>query len=193
MFSSRNIHFAILGIILGATSGYIFAFYQVQSTMPPPNINNAGSGMPADHPAVNTEQMLTLFKEALNKNPNDTGLMTRYGNFLFDRNRFGEAVEWYEKVLALEPNNTTVRTDMGTALWNMGEKDRAMAEYQKSLQTDPNHMLTLANLFMVQMEGQHDIQIATDLLTKMERIDPSYPPLPQLRKRLEELKAKAPQ
>ena len=34
MFSSRNIHFAILGIILGATTGYIFAFYQVQSSMP---------------------------------------------------------------------------------------------------------------------------------------------------------------
>jgi len=51
MFSSRNIHFAILGVILGATSGYILAFYQVQASMPPAS-RSANSNVPNGHPDV---------------------------------------------------------------------------------------------------------------------------------------------
>src|SRR6185503_19480430 len=101
MLSSRNIHFAILGIILGATSGYIFAFYQVQSSMP----RTAPPAQTGQHPDVTNDQLLAMFKQALEKNPNDTTLMTRYANFLFDLGKFNEAVEWFEKVLAVQPNN----------------------------------------------------------------------------------------
>ena len=63
MLTARNIHFALLGIILGATSGYIFAFYQVQSSMPRalPSAQNTPQG----HPEVNNDQLLAMFKEAL--------------------------------------------------------------------------------------------------------------------------------
>src|SRR5262245_52241504 len=106
MLSSRNIHFAILGIIVGAASGYIFAFYQVQTSMPrsTPVSQQSGSGVPQGHPNVSNDQLLAMFKEALAKNPNDTMLMTRYANFLFDLGKFNESVEWFEKVLAIEPN-----------------------------------------------------------------------------------------
>src|ERR1700722_13720839 len=104
MFSSRNIHFAILGIILGATSGYIFAFYQVQSSMP----RVVPSVQAQNHPDVNNEQLLTMFKEALAKNPNDPTLMTKYANFLFDMGKFAEAVAWFEKVLVIQPDNLDV-------------------------------------------------------------------------------------
>lgn len=192
MLSSKNIHFAILGIILGATSGYIFAFYQVQSSMPRPTIS-AGSnpGMPQGHPDVNNEQMLALFKEALEKNPKDPELMTRYANFLFDLERYQESVDFYQKVLAIQPDNINVRTDMGTALWNLGQRDKAMAEYEKSLAADPKHILTLHNLFVVQVEGNRDFTAAADILKKMEEIDPKYPPLAQLKKKLENDAAKA--
>lgn len=187
MFSSRNIHFAILGIILGATSGYVFAFYQVQSSMPRPTVS-ASSGMPQGHPDVSNEQMLALFKQALEKNPNDPQLMTRYANFLFDLERYPEAVDWYQKVLALQPQNIDVQTDMGTALWNLGQRDKAMAAYQSSLAADPKHILTLHNLFVVQVEGNRDYKAAAEILKKMEEIDPKYPPLAQLKKKLEEAK-----
>src|SRR5947209_3226216 len=148
MFTSRNIHFAILGIILGATSGYIFAFYQVQSAMPRPVPSAQGQ----QHPAVNDQQLLTMFKEALAKNPNDATLMTRYANFLFDMGKFSESVEWFQKVLAIQPDNLDVRTDLGTALWNAGQKDKGMAAYQENLKTNPKHMATLHNLVIVHME-----------------------------------------
>jgi Flp pilus assembly protein TadD len=187
MFSSRNIHFALLGIILGASSGYIFAFYQVQSSMPRALAPSQSSNTPQGHPNVSNDQLLTMFKEALAKNPNDPMLMTRYANFLFDLGRFSEAVEWFQKVVAMQPNNLDVRTDLGTALWNAGQKDKAMAEYQSILKTDPKHMATLHNLVIVHLE-ERDTAAAEQVLKQMEAVDPKYEGLDALRKRLAELK-----
>jgi tetratricopeptide (TPR) repeat protein len=190
MLTSRNIHFAILGIIIGAASGYVLAFYQVQASMPRSAPTAAsGSNMPQGHPDVSNDQLLTMFKEALQKNPNDTTLMTRYANFLFDMGRFNEAVEWFQKVVALQPANLDVRTDLGTALWNAGQKEKAMANYQEILKADPKHMPTLHNLAVVYMEDK-DYPKAEQTIKQMETIDPKYEGLDSLRKRLAELKGK---
>jgi tetratricopeptide (TPR) repeat protein len=185
MFTSRNIHYAILGIILGATSGYIFAFYQVQSSMP--RALPSSQNMPQGHPDVNNDQLLAMFKEALAKNPNDPMLMTRYANFLFDLGRFNESVEWFQKVLAAQPNNTDVRTDLATALWNAGQKDKGMAEYQQVLKIDPKHMATLHNIFIVRLE-ERNFPEAERVLKQMEGIDPKYEGLDSLKRRLGELR-----
>ena len=96
MLSSRNIHFAILGIILGATTGYIFAFYQVQSSMPR-EIPSRTSNAPPGHPNLSPEEVRRRVDEELAKNPNDTRVMTLYANFLFDQGKFNEAVQWFER------------------------------------------------------------------------------------------------
>ena len=189
MFSSRNIHFAILGIILGGAFGYILAFYQVQVSMGPAVSRSANSNVPNGHPKVTNEQVLAMFKEALAKNPNDTTLMTKYANFLFDLGRFNEAVEWFQKVIALEPNNLDVRTDYGTALWNAGQKDKALATYRDILKTDPNHMATLHNMVVVDLDDRN-FTAAEQTLKRMEEIDPKYEGLASLRQRLNELKGK---
>ena len=189
MFSSRNIHFAILGIIIGAASGYILAFYQVQAGMPRTAAAASGSNLPQGHPNVSNEQLLTMFKEALEKNPNDTMLMTRYANFLFDLGRFSEAADWFQKVLTRQPDNLDVMTDLGTALWNGGQKDKAMAAYQQILKKDPKHMATLHNLVIVHLE-ERDFASAEQTLKQMDQIDPKYEGLDSLRKRLAELKGK---
>jgi tetratricopeptide (TPR) repeat protein len=191
MFSSRNIHFAILGIILGGTLGYIFAFYQVQASMPAPTSSGpaaSNSKAPAGHPNVTNEQLLAMFKEALEKNPNDTTLITKYANFLFDTGKFSEAVTWFEKVAALQPESPDARTDLGTALWNAGQKDKAMAQYQSALKIDPKHMATLHNLTIV-YEEDRKLADAEKTIKQMEVIDPKYEGLDTLKKRLDELRA----
>jgi tetratricopeptide (TPR) repeat protein len=191
MFSSRNIHFVILGIILGGTLGYIFAFYQVQASMTapaPPSSAGANSNLPGGHPNVSNEQILAMFKEALEKNPNDTTLITKYANFLFDTGKFSEAVAWFEKAVALQPDSPDAKTDFGTALWNAGEKDKAMAQYQAALKIDPKHMATLHNLTIV-YEEDRKLAEAEKVLKQMEAIDPKYEGIDTLKKRLDELKA----
>ena len=71
MFSSRNIHFAILGLILGASSGYIFAFYQAEVSFVPktPTQQQASqTGTPPNHPNV-TPDDVGIGAEALAPEP----------------------------------------------------------------------------------------------------------------------------
>ena len=156
MLTSRNIHFTILGIILGSAFGYIFAFYQVQASMPPPIL--ASSQPPANHPEVTNEQVLALFKQALDKNPNEPELLGRYASFLFSLGRPKETAETLQKLLTVKPND----------------------------------MRTMEDLFLVHLTGTRDLGAASDLLKNMEKIDPKYASLPDLKKRLESEKAKAP-
>lgn len=191
MFSAKTLHFALLGLILGAVTGYIFANYRAERPHrpAPPASSPSAPGMPEGHPDVSDEQMITLFEEALKKNPNDMELMVRYGNFLFDREKYPEAVNWYQKVLDQDPNNVNVRTDMGTALWNLKRADEAMSQYKKSLEIDPQHMLTLHNIVVVSIDGKGDIEGAGAVLKTMEQIDPKYQALPSLRKKIEDARA----
>ena len=191
MFSSRNIHFAILGIILGGTFGYILAFYQAQSAVQRAPVSAAAaSGVPQNHPKVSNEQMLALFKEALEKNPNDSELMTRYAGFLFETGKYPESIEWFQKVLAQKPEDANARADMATAFWNMGERDKALAEDQKAFNSDPKNIFLLHNLFLVQI-AMKDLSAAAASLKKMEEIDPKYSSLPELKKQFEQASAKA--
>ena len=77
---------------------------------------------------------------------------------------------------------------MGTAYWNMGQIDKAMAEYEKSLTMNPKHKPSLHSLFLLQVEGKHDLGAASGTLKKIEEIDPKYQSLPEFKKLLEDSK-----
>jgi tetratricopeptide (TPR) repeat protein len=140
MFSSRNIHFAILGIILGASTGYISAFYQAESSIVRQVPQASNSGAPPNHPNVTPEQLLGMFKVALEKNPNDPELLNRYGNFLFNLSRFQESAEWIQKAQALRPTHMPTMEDLFNAqLEGLRDVKAAQATLKKMEQTDPRY------------------------------------------------------
>ena len=187
MVSSRNLHFAILGIILGASSGYIFAFYQIEKNIPEKTKTlGGGSSNAQGHPEVSNEQVLAMFKTQIEKNPNDPELWSRYGDFLSDIERFQDAVDAYKKTIALEPENLNAQTFMGTALWNLGKKDEAVAVYERSYKKDPNHVPTLYYLAMVDLDNNKNVAGAAEKLAKIEKIDPNQPALKELRQKIED-------
>jgi tetratricopeptide (TPR) repeat protein len=194
MFSSRNIHFAILGIILGATSGYILAFYQAGKGLPEKMKildNRAAGASQQAHPDVTNEQVLAMFKQQLEKDPNNIEILSRYADFLSDTEHFQEAADTYKKVLKAQPNNLDAQTFMGTALWNLGKRDEAVAAYEKSLKADPNHLPSLYYMALVDLDLRHDVNAASEKLAKMEKIDPSQPALKELRQKIEDERQKS--
>ena len=192
MFSSRNIHFAILGIILGASVAYIVAFYQVESTLPVQAATMASNnGLPADHPDVsNNEQMLDLLKKAIEEKPDQPEMIARYANILFNMGRFDEALGWYTKVLELQPDNLDARSLRGAVYWRKNRIEEAAADLQGVLQRDPKHIPSLYGMFLLSLH-RREIAKAGDYLKKIEAIDPGYEGLAELRRRLEDERAKA--
>jgi tetratricopeptide (TPR) repeat protein len=191
MFSSRNIHFAILGIILGGASGYIFAFYQAQNSIQRAPAAAAATAPPQDHPDVSNEQMVAMFNEALQKNPNDPELMRRYARFLSDTGKFQESIEWFQKLVALNPDNPNAHADIATAYWNMGQKDKALAELEAAAKIDPKNISLARNLFLVQLRmGQ--TTAAAESLKRIEEVDPKLAGLSELKQQLEEARGQTP-
>src|SRR4029453_18498927 len=111
----RNIHLAILGIILGASAGYVAAFYKANSALTPPPISpdQAQTGMPSGHPNVDNEQMLAAMKQAVEKDPSNPEILTRYAMALLESNHADEAAQWFKKSLDLDPGNADTRSMYG--------------------------------------------------------------------------------
>jgi len=188
MFTSRNIHFAILGIILGAAIGYVVAFYQAAAAAPPEDPHAATASdqqgaLPANHPEVNSQQMLDLLKKAAEDSPNQPEVLSRYANELFQVGRMEESAEWYGKVVALQPKDTDVRSLYGAVLWRIGRKDEAKTQLQTALTQDSKHVPSLHGLFIIALDS-HDVAKATEYVKRIEQIDPSYPGLSDLKARL---------
>jgi len=190
MFSSRNIHFGILGIILGAMGGYIFAFYQATAAAPPPfdptptsSASASASGMPANHPQVNEEEMMALLKKAAESSPDQPEVLSRYANQLFQADKLEESAEWYAKVVALEPKNTDVRSLYGAVLFRIGKKTEAKSQLEEALKQDPKHVPSMHGLFIIAIDN-HDVAAAKDLLARIEKAEPEYPGMKDLKARL---------
>jgi len=188
MFTSRNIHFAILGIILGAAAGYVTAFYQAAAAEPPANpaalaSNDQQGALPANHPDVDSGQMLEILKKAAEESPTQPDVLKSYANELFQVGRMEESAEWYGKIVALTPKDTDVRSLYGAVLWRIGKKDEARTQLQTALTQDPKHVPSLHGLFLISLDGK-DIKKATDYLHRIEEFEPAYPGLSDLKLRL---------
>ena len=75
----------------------------------------------------------------LQANPQDFETLRQLGNLYYDGQAFPQAIEYYNKALAVDPKNPDVITDLGTAYWYSGDPDKALADFDKSLAIRPNH------------------------------------------------------
>ena len=190
MFNSKNIHLALLGIILGSAVAYVYGSYRIESERRAATEEILASSAivdtnaPEGHPEVDEADMLALFDAALAREPNNSELLARYAEFLFSLQRYNEGVDWFERALALTPEDATLRTTMAMALYRIGRTDDAIREFQRALNTDPNQALALHNLALAFLEAKSDVPSAENALRRIEVIDPNYSGLGSLRERV---------
>ena len=113
--------------------------------------------------------------EAVNKDPNDFDSLVKLGNLFYDGQQFPNAIQYYERALAIHPDNPDVRTDMGTAYWYTGNTEKALAAMQTSLKYRPAHPQTLFNLGWVRWQGKQDPKGAIEAWQELLQANPDYP------------------
>jgi hypothetical protein len=143
------------------------------------------SGMPEGHPPIDTALVVKQLQQAAEQNPKDPDIPLKLANFLYDQRQYQQAIEWYQKSLAIDPKNINARTDMGTAYFYIGQTARALKEYSKSLAVDPSHKPTLLNVIVVNLEGTHDIAAAQRAWDRLHNLDPTNPALQSLKQKLD--------
>ena len=99
--------------------------------------------------AMITAQQVENLRSLAKMNPGKADGWIALGNALMDTQQFSEAIDAYQKALALDPKNVDVRVDMGTCLRGMGKPEAAVAEFRKALAIAPGHLNAHRNLGVV--------------------------------------------
>ena len=74
-----------------------------------------------------------------------------------ERATFGEAIEAYEKALAVDPDFADAHCNLGTVFYNQERKARARACFERTLELDPGHLEAHLNLaVMLEEEGHQE-------------------------------------
>jgi len=128
------------------------------------------------------DEALTYLNIAIKLKPDHRETMVSLGNTYFDAEKWEDAEKWYTAALAKKADDANVRTDLGLiyAFRDPPNYDRAIEEFKRSLAIDPNHIQTLQNL-IVAYSKKDDATKATEMLAKLESIDPKNAALTQLR------------
>ncbi len=169
---------AMATLFVGLIAGYLFHGSSAPSSTSAATAPTASSAPAAPTSLQSPEQLKVMLQpmvDAARANPADPKPLVEIGNAYYDHKFFPQAIEYYQKALALKPDDVNVRTDMGTAMFYSGSPKEAVAEFEKSLKIDPTHAQTLFNLGIVKMEGLKDAKGAIAAWQRLLDTNPNYP------------------
>ena len=124
----------------------------------------------------------------LQANPKDFETLRQLGNLYYDGQAFPQAIDYYNKALAIDPKNPDVLTDLGTAYWYSGDADKALADFDKSLAIRPNHPGTMFNVGIVKWQGKKDPKGAVVVWEQLLKTNPDYDQKDQVQMLIERAK-----
>ncbi len=81
---------------------------------------------------------LEIMKESLNRRPSDMNLLNMIAEALYDAKKYDEAIEHWDKILALDKTNASALYMIGLSFQKKGEKQKGMALCDKAIQLDPS-------------------------------------------------------
>ncbi len=168
-------------LLLGVALGYLFrgSASPAATQAAASTTTQQGSGFHQQQPDPSAQAALAQaaapLLEAVNKDPNDFDSLVKLGNLYYDGQQFPNAIQYYERALAIHPDNPDVRTDMGTAYWYTGNVEKALAAMETSLKYRPGHPQTLFNLGWVRWQGKQDPKGAIEAWQQLLKANPDYP------------------
>jgi tetratricopeptide (TPR) repeat protein len=92
--------------------------------------------------AGNYDQAITILQEAANSDPTKDLLWAYLGDANRGAKKYPEAIEAYQKALAISPNSGAYHDGLADSYAKSGQVDKAVAEYAAAAQADPTKAAT---------------------------------------------------
>ena len=181
----------LLVVIVALVAGCIIGFIAGQKTATP-SVQVASGSPVGPAPTVNLQQKLTELKNIVAADPTNFQAWVALGNEYFDSNQFMDAIEAYDKALAIQPNSPNILTDQGVMFKRLGWFERAISNFNKANEIDPTHATSVYNLGIVYRYDLQDFPKAQEAWTKFLEISPTGPGSDRVRQDLEFLRTHPP-
>jgi tetratricopeptide (TPR) repeat protein len=135
------------------------------------------------------EQAIDFLTSANNLRPDDYDTLVWLGNAYASADKFDDAEKWYKAALAKRPDDYDTRAELAITYYLRVPKqtEKAMAELRHNLEQKPDHVPSLHYLSAILIE-QKQFSEAEATLARLEKADPGYEQLPQLREELDKAK-----
>jgi tetratricopeptide (TPR) repeat protein len=127
-----------------------------------------------DRPAAPTNaavQNIKTLKAITSREPDNRNAWFQLAHTYFDLNQSMEAIEAYDKALALDGNDPHALTDQGIMFRKVGWFEKAIANFTKANEIKPDHSPSLLNLGFVYREDLNDIEKAKAAWTRYLEVD----------------------
>lgn len=180
---------ALIFTAVGFVGGIVYSHFTTASpaaaAVLPMATAQAESSLPEGHPPLDLAQQWQALRQKAEANPRDPKPALELANFLYDHQRWSDAIPWYERALELEPRNTDARTDFATCLHQAGRFDEALKEYQRALELEPDKPQALYGLALTRLHGYRDREGARRAYEQLRRAHPDFAGLAQLARELD--------
>ncbi|MEJ2695670.1 MAG: tetratricopeptide repeat protein [Candidatus Sulfobium sp.] len=171
----------------------LFAFALLFAACQKKEDQEAGTSYPAGTvetgPPVQTFDEIRLLQEEVKNDPGNAEVWIKLGNDLMDGARYDEAIDAYQKALALEPRDVNVRVDMGICYRRTGRPEIAAREFRKAIEIEPNHITAHKNLAIVLAYDMKDNKGAITQFEKALALAPNAADAGRIKMEIERLKA----
>jgi tetratricopeptide (TPR) repeat protein len=138
--------------------------------------------------AERAQSQIRQLQEIVRQNPRNLSAWIQLGDISMDSSRFYDAIDAYQKALALDEKNVNVRVDLGTCYRSLGKPDKAAEEYRKAIAINPDHINAHRNLGIVLAFDLKDRKGAIKQLEEYLRLAPQARDAAQIGQLIEKLK-----
>lgn len=181
---------ALIFAAVGFVAGHVYSDRTREANAPialqqPGTFGASGQDLPQGHPPIDQAQRWLALEQQAEANPGDPRTLLELANFLYDIQRWEQAVLWYGRALKLEPANADARTDLATSNFHLGHIDEAIAGYTRALEDESNKPQALYGLALARLRGKQDRRGAREAYEQLRRHHPDFPRLQQLAQELE--------
>ncbi|MCP3940188.1 MAG: tetratricopeptide repeat protein [Desulfobacteraceae bacterium] len=107
--------------------------------------------------SAETGSRILKLEQFLKENPDNVKSWTQLGNLFFDNHRFGDAIEAYQKSLALNPGDPGVLTDMGVMYRRNKNPKKAIESFERAIAVRPDFETARFNKGIVLMHDMDDL------------------------------------
>lgn len=181
---------ALIFTAVGFVAGYVYT-KQVgegnpRTTLQQPAVPGENRGdLPEGHPPVDVAQRWLALEQQAQTQPDDPKTLLELANFLYDIQRWEEAVVWYDRALKLDPVNADARTDLASCKLRLGRFDEAITGYTRALKDEANKPQALYGLALARLRGKKDLAGARQAYEQLRRHHPDFARLDVLARELE--------
>jgi len=144
---------------------------------------------PQAQPSAPMMEEIGQLREVLRVAPENFDALRRLANVYQDAQMYPQAIEFYEKAIAIQGNDPNVLTDLGTCLGGVRRNQEALAMFRRAQALDPNHWQSVFNTVIIAGLNMHDFKTADAALKKLEGMPGAQPHLAGLRQALEGARA----